>query len=113
MDAAKNINQAAKFLIDRKKDLGIDINKMVVSGSSAGAEAILNLTYVYENKILAKEFKYAGVIAMAGAITSIEKISTKTAIPTLLFHGTKDKLVPYNIAPHHYCKKNKKGSQKK
>ena len=107
--ASEDISYATKYLIDNKKKFNIDTTKVILVGSSAGAEAILNLAYVYENKILEEEFKYAGVIAMAGAITSIEKISTKRAIPTLLFHGTKDKLVPYNVAPHHYCKKNKKG----
>ena len=46
---------------------------------------------------------------MAGAIITLDKINSKTAIPTQLFHGTDDKLVPYNIAPHHYCDKNSVG----
>jgi hypothetical protein len=74
-------------------------------GTSAGAEAVLNLAYVYHNKTLPKNYKFAGVISMAGAIVSIENITKKTAIPTQLFHGTDDKLVPYHIAPHHYCNK--------
>lgn len=39
---------------------------------------------------------------MTGTITSIDNITLKTAIPTQLFHGTSDKLVPFNVASHHY-----------
>jgi predicted esterase len=54
-------------------------------------------------KILPKDFKFAGIISMAGALSSLENINNKTAIPTQIFHGTANQLVPYNIAPHHYC----------
>lgn len=53
--------------------------------------------------ILNPDFKYAGVVSMAGAITNLDWITRETAIPTFLFHGTCDNLVPYGSAPHHYC----------
>ena len=107
--ASEDISYATKYLIDNKKRFKINNKKIILIGSSAGAEAALNLVYVYNNKILPKDFKYAGVIAMAGAITSLNGIKTKSAIPTQLFHGDKDKLVPFDIAPHHYCDKNSDG----
>ncbi|QNM85957.1 alpha/beta hydrolase [Polaribacter pectinis] len=107
--ASEDISYAVKFILDNKKKFNIDSKKIILVGTSAGAEAILNLVYVYNNKILARNFKFAGVISMAGAIVSTENITLKNAIPTQLFHGTKDKLVPYNIAPHHYCNKKDKG----
>ena len=36
-------------------------------------------------------------------------ITETNAVPTVLFHGTKDDLVPYSKAPHHLCEKDDKG----
>jgi hypothetical protein len=52
---------------------------------------------------------YAGVISMAGAIPDTVKIYKESAIPSLLFHGTCDNLVPYGTAPHRYCSKDQPG----
>ena len=101
--ASEDISLAVKYLLKRKNKFRLNTNNIILIGSSAGAEAILNLVYVYNNKILPDDFKFAGVISMAGALSSLENITHKTAIPTQLFHGTADPLVPYNIAPHHYC----------
>ena len=107
--ASEDISLAVKYILDNKKKFDIKTDKIILAGSSAGAEAILNLVYVYDNKILPEDFKFAGVISMAGAITSTKNITLKSAIPTLLFHGIDDKLVPYNVAPHHYCNKTDAG----
>jgi para-nitrobenzyl esterase len=108
-EASKDISAAVRYLLNKSSKFRINTNKIVLIGSSAGAEAVLNLVYVYNDKTLPKSFKFAGVISMAGALTSVENITTETAIPTQLFHGTNDQLVPYNIAPHHYCKTNDAG----
>jgi len=108
-EVSKDISYAVKYFLKRNKKLKIDPSKIILVGSSAGAEAVLNLAYVYDNKILASDFKFAGIIAMAGATISVDKITTDTAIPTQLFHGIKDNLVPYNIASHHYCNIDAKG----
>ncbi|MEN8703485.1 MAG: carboxylesterase family protein [Polaribacter sp.] len=102
-EASKDIYDAVQYLISKKEKFKINEKKIILIGSSAGAEAILHLAY--SKKSLKNTIPFAGLIAMAGAVTSLEYISNKTAIPTQLFHGVKDKLVPYNIAPHHYCKK--------
>ena len=107
--ASNDISLAIKYVLDNDKKFRIDRNKIILAGSSAGAETVLNMTYVYEDKVLPPDFKYAGVIGMAGAITTIDKINCKTAVPTQLFHGTADSLVPYNTAPHHYCNSNDNG----
>ena len=103
-EASKDISAAVSYLLEKSQKLKINTNKIVLIGTSAGAEAILNLVYVYRDKILPKDFKFAGLISMAGAVSSLENITKETAIPTQLFHGTEDELVPYNSAPHHYCK---------
>nr|WP_036841449.1 carboxylesterase family protein [Polaribacter sp. Hel_I_88] len=107
--ASDDIIQATNYLIKYKERFNINPNQIILMGTSAGAEAVLNLAYVYTSKTLSKEVKFAGVISMAGAIITLDNITTKTAIPTQLFHGTNDKLVPYNVAPHHYCDKNSVG----
>ncbi|MCG1035533.1 carboxylesterase family protein [Polaribacter sargassicola] len=108
-DVSKDISYAVQYFLKRNRKFKIDTDKIILVGSSAGAEAVLNLAYVYENKILDANFKFAGIIAMAGATISVDKINEKTAIPTQLFHGIKDNLVPYNVASHHYCKKDATG----
>lgn len=106
---AQDISRATDHLISRKEEFAIDPEKIVLLGSSAGAEAIMHAAYwreTYkdiERQILPNSFKYAGVVSMAGAITFDEWITEETAIPTQLFHGTCDNLVPYGYAPHHYC----------
>ncbi len=107
--AAEDISYAVKYFIDNDSLYNIDTQKIVLSGTSAGAEAVLHLAYVYNSDILPKDFKLAGVIGFAGAITTLENIDRDKAIPTMLFHGTNDNLVPYNIAAHHYCNPNDKG----
>ena len=107
-DAAKDIRRATDFLISNNDDLNFDASNIILMGSSAGAEAVLHLAFVQKNNIQ-PDFNFAGVIAYSGAISTLENISAETAIPSLLFHGVKDKLVPYDVAPHHYCKKNSKG----
>lgn len=107
--AAEDISLAVKYIIENKALFNIDTSNIVISGTSAGAEAVLHLAYVYENTILPKTFKFAGVIGMAGAVTTLNTINFETAIPTQLFHGTNDNLVPYNIAAHHYCNPDAEG----
>jgi len=109
--SARNTHQAVKYLIDHNDKYPIDPDKIVLAGSSAGAEAVLQAAYWEQTKagILADDFQYAGVVSMAGAILDINWISEATAIPTQLFHGTCDPLVPYDQAPHRYCKSGNEG----
>lgn len=103
--ASEDISLAVNYLIENKEKFLINKKQIILVGSSAGAEAILHLAYVYENKILPKDFKFAGLISMSGAVSSLGNINEANAIPTQLFHGIQDALVPFDTAPHHYCKK--------
>ncbi|WP_296635478.1 carboxylesterase family protein [Polaribacter sp.] len=106
-EGSKDIYEAVQYLISKKEKFKINEKKIILIGSSAGAETVLHLAYSKE--ALKNNISFAGLVAMAGAATSLKYISKETAIPTQLFHGVKDKLVPYNIAPHHYCKKTDPG----
>ncbi|WP_397445923.1 alpha/beta hydrolase [Polaribacter sp. R77954] len=107
--ASEDISYALQYILKKKTRFKINPKKIILAGSSAGAEAILHLNYVYKNTILPKNFQFSGIISMAGALISLDNINLKTAIPTQLFHGTFDKLVPFDTAPHHYCTKDNIG----
>ncbi len=100
--AVEDLYAATDFLIQRADELQIDTTKIIVSGSSAGAITALQADYEHRNStasdtILSAGFQYAGVISFAGAIFSTEG-KPDYAInpaPTLFFHGSADRLVPY------------------
>lgn len=107
--AVQDIRLATQYLVEHQRQYGISSDKVVLAGSSAGAEAVLHAAYWGLNDLpagtpaLPAGFRYAGVISMAGALVDLQLINENTAVPTLLFHGTCDNLVPYATAPHHYC----------
>ena len=108
--AANQTWLATSFFLENHEIFNIDTAEIFIGGSSAGAETVLHAAFwdqdemgLYPQKLSAS-FKYAGVISGAGAIADINLINEETKIPILFSHGTDDKLVPYAIAPHHYCK---------
>ncbi|MEM6632210.1 MAG: alpha/beta hydrolase [Bacteroidota bacterium] len=107
--AVNDVRGATAALIDMAKNIRIDPSQIVLAGSSAGAEAVLHAAYWApnlfneESQLLPNEFSYAGVISFAGALVDVEMITDSNALPTQLFHGTCDNLVPYASAAHHYC----------
>lgn len=107
--AAQDIRAATRFALDRQREWGIAPEQIVLAGSSAGAEAILHAAYWSAEQArdtlttLPRGFRYGGLVSMAGALVELRLINDSTALPTLLFHGTCDNLVPYASAAHHYC----------
>lgn len=99
----EDLFSATIFLIDNSKKLGIDPGNMVVSGSSAGAIISMQAEYEIcnssaEAKVLPEGFNYAGVMSFAGAILSHKgkpDYKDMEPCPTLMLHGTKDKIVTY------------------
>jgi acetyl esterase/lipase len=107
--AASQSQMAVNWFLDKADLFGIDSTKIFLAGSSAGAEAVLQSVYQdpsgeqYYPESLPPGFRFAGVISGAGALLDINMIDRDNMVPTLSFHGTCDPLVPYHIAPHHYC----------
>jgi acetyl esterase/lipase len=105
--AAEDFMDAVQFLLTNSKKYKIDPEKIIVGGSSAGAEAVLNA--VYNPRLMFSELdKYQdididGVFSLAGAVLDARYLTSKNAVPGIFFHGTKDNLVPYATAPHHLC----------
>ncbi len=113
--AANQLWQATSFFIKNKDKYNIDTSKIFIAGSSAGAETVLHASFcnrdlmsIYPQKLPAS-FKYAGLVAGAGAIMDLNLITKKNQIPAMMFHGNCDELVPYATAAHHYCKANAPG----
>jgi predicted esterase len=111
--AAEDFMDAVNFMVKNKEDYGIDPSKIVVGGSSAGAEAVLNAVYnkrlMFEDLSNYDNFDFAGVFSLAGAIVDARYITEENAIPGVFFHGTEDNLVPYATGPHHWCDREKPG----
>jgi predicted peptidase len=104
------ISEATVHLLNQTKELRIDPSKIILTGSSAGAEAVLHAAFWPEaNTPLPEDFQYGGLISMAGAVYDLDLINKKTAIPMQFFHGTCDNAVPYGTAPHHYCDESDSG----
>ncbi|PRX53814.1 alpha/beta hydrolase [Flagellimonas meridianipacifica] len=111
--ASQDVAYAVNFLGEKQDELGLDSKKIILVGSSAGAEAVLNTVFMqnhYDFKDIAfpKE-RIVGVVSFAGAVLGTGYITKETAIPTLLYHGKMDRLVPYGSAPHHYCNPESQG----
>jgi predicted esterase len=103
--AVEDLQDATHFLIQNRESLGIDPLKIILAGSSAGAETVLNAAYQPPMcyGLDSGPVSYAGVISMAGAIPDTIRIYNESAVPSLLFHGTCDNLVPFSAAPHRHC----------
>ncbi len=105
--AAEDAADATKYLTSHATALQVDTTKLFIAGSSAGAEAILNLVYnpfVRKGDKTYKPFPYAGALSFSGAVLDINNIDARPPLPLFLMHGTNDQLVPYGTAAHHFCK---------
>jgi len=104
---------AAAFVVTNAEKLNADPDYIIAAGSSAGAEAIANAVFM-RNYFVSdlqpyKAVKFAGLFSCAGAIINTEYMNKENAIPSVFYHGTDDKLVPFGTAPHHYCNSEKPG----
>lgn len=101
--AVEDLYDATNYIIRKSKQWNVNPELIVPFGSSSGAITALHAEYYLVNghsltSKLPKDFKYGGIISMAGSIFSKNgKISwSKKASPILMFHGNADKNVPYN-----------------
>lgn len=111
--AGEDIIDAILFMLNEPTVFKIDEKKIILTGSSAGAEGILNLAFnkniLFRNQEKYNQFKPAAVISLEGAVLDSRYITASNAIPGVFFHGTADPLVPYASGAHHYCDPNKVG----
>jgi para-nitrobenzyl esterase len=110
VSASEDLADALSYLT-LEQQLQFNRNQIILIGSSAGAETVLHSAYMshhYRFKHI-QPIKISGVISFSGAMVNGSYISKTNAVPALFIHGKKDKLVPYDTAPHHYCSEDKAG----
>lgn len=104
---------AAQYLIDHNRELKANVNQIIAGGSSAGAEGVLSAVYMKDYYVTDKskyqDIHFAGLLSLAGAMVDPSYISLRTAVPTVLFHGSEDNLVPFAKGAHHQCSNSKPG----
>ena len=94
---------ATNYILENAADWNIDPERIIISGSSAGGIMVLQGDWELTNRmpsaeVLPYDFRFAGVISFAGAIFSTvgTPFYHRRPAPTLFFHGTEDRLVPYH-----------------
>ena len=98
----EDVFASVRYLADHA-ELGVDMDNIVIAGSSAGAMISLSSELEACNRteraeILPEGFHFAGVMSFAGAIMSDtgKPAYKRTPCPQLLIHGTRDGAVAYN-----------------
>ncbi len=110
-----DVRRATAYLMTQQNEFNLDMSKVILAGSSAGAEAVLHTAYwpaanlPAEALVLPVDFKYAGIISMAGALIDPTMITAENALPSLFFHGTCDALVPFDTRSHRLCSPGQSG----
>ena len=103
--AVEDCAAAVAWVCAHADSLQIDTSRLVLTGSSAGAITVLQLDWCRANGMeqasaLPSGWRPAAVVSYSGAIMSHGKPTWKTPpAPTMLMHGTKDKIVAYKKFP--------------
>lgn len=115
--ATQDARAALRFLVEKQQEYSIDTAWLFVGGSSAGGVLALNTVYLTDTvvkKIMREGYKalggldnatnnYAtaftikGICNMWGALPDSTLITPAIAVPTILFHGSADYVVPYDV----------------
>jgi acetyl esterase/lipase len=113
--AANDLWLATEFLRGNADKWNLDEKSIFIGGSSAGGETVLHAAYWDREQMALKDhklptdFRYAGLVSGAGAIMDLNLITEENHMPSFLFHGDADPVVPYATAAHHYCAPNSSG----
>ena len=97
-DALQDAMAGLNWIRANQKNLKIDPNKIIVGGGSAGG--MLAVNFCYKDNTPAEKWDRTGIIALVdlwGSPDPSYMFSTidKNDPPTIIVHGTVDKLVPY------------------
>ena len=103
--ATEDCAAAVAWVVAHAGELNINPDRIVLTGCSAGAITVLQLDYSRANglpqaSVLPEGWSPAAVVPYAGAVMCKGKPKYKTPpAPTMLMHGTKDKIVAYKRFP--------------
>jgi acetyl esterase/lipase len=97
-DAASDAMLALNWIRANNKKYGIDKNKLVVGGGSAGGMTAVNLCY--KDETISGKWDKKGIIALVNLWGSPDQSRMFAKIdpddpPTIIIHGTADELVPF------------------
>lgn len=95
---------ATRYLISHAAALEVDTARLFIAGSSAGAEVILNTVFNPFAPKGTRGFHYSGALSFAGAVIDMNTATAESWTPLFLMHGTRDQLVPFSTAAHHFCR---------
>ena len=110
-NAEEDVLDAISYIL--RGNFKIDPKKIILFGTSAGAETLLNIAY--NKQLLGKRSKryknisIAGIISISGAILNSTLINKSNAVPGIFYHGTEDKVIPYYQGAHRSCSPLDKG----
>lgn len=103
--ATEDCAATVAWVVAHAGELNINPDRIVLTGCSAGAVTVLQLDYCRANSLpqasaLPQGWKPAAVVPYAGGVMCKGKPRYKTPpAPTMLMHGTKDKIVAYKRFP--------------
>jgi acetyl esterase/lipase len=97
--AVSDARQALRWLTREAATHRLDLGRVVIGGSSAGAITALYLTYTeMEERPEDAGSAVAGVMDLWGALYGREREMTADEPPLIIVHGTQDTVVPYRYA---------------
>lgn len=107
-EAIADLSKAIHYLINFPENFKVDSQRIILVGSSAGAETILNYVWMEQDyrfkDVPFPDAKIKGVVSISGAVLDADAIRSDTKLPSLFIHGKADKNIPYSTGAHHNCK---------
>jgi len=103
--ATEDCAAACAWVVAHAGELNINPDRIVLTGCSAGAISVMQLDYCRANSlpqaaVLPSGWMPAAVVPYSGGVMCKGKPQYKTPpAPTMLMHGTKDKIVAYKQFP--------------
>ena len=103
-EAMQDAQTAVRFLRTNAATYGIDVDRIAIGGSSAGAITALNVGFKSSEDPSAA---VAGAVSLSGA--NVLGVIDAGDAPSMLFHGTADGIVPYQWAVNTFNNANNAG----
>ena len=107
-EAIADLSKAIHYLINYPENFKVDRHRIILMGSSAGAETLLNYVWMEQDyrfkDVPFPDAKIIGVVSISGAVLDADAIRPDTKIPALFIHGKSDPIIPYSTGAHHRCK---------
>ena len=103
--AVEDCAAACAWVVEHAAEIGVSLQRVILTGSSAGAITVLQMDWCRVNGLgqasaLPEGWKPAAVVPYAGGIMCKGRPQWKAQpAPTMLMHGTEDRIVNYKKFP--------------